>query len=76
MSKFEVAEQKEVCKLEKPIEKSNNVDNEEMKKSLIRLVGAVKEVVFLLKCIIFLVVFLWIGSLSEELVKVCDQDVI
>ena len=43
MSKFEEAEKKEVCKLDKPITNSNNVDNEhEMEKLLIGLLGIVK----------------------------------
>lgn len=54
MSKFEEEEEKEVCKLDKPIEKRSNVVNEEMEKALIGLVGAVKEVVFPLNCVIFL----------------------
>ena len=47
-----------MCKFEEPIEKSNNVGNEDIEKALIGLVGAAsREVVFLLKCIIFLVLF-------------------
>ncbi|KAF7007583.1 hypothetical protein CFC21_022511 [Triticum aestivum] len=56
MFKFEEEEKKEVCKL-KPVGKRNNVVNQEMEKALIGLTGAVKEVVFLLKCVFFLVVF-------------------
>ena len=54
MSKFEEAEMKQMCNLEKSIEKSNK----KMEKLLIGLVRAVKEVVFLLKCVIFLLIFL------------------
>ena len=57
MSKFEEAEKKEVCKLDKPITNSNNVDNEDVEKAIIRLAGVVTEVVFPLKCVVFLVVF-------------------
>ena len=37
------AEKKEVCNLEKPIEKSNNVQNEDRDKLLIQLVGVVMK---------------------------------
>ena len=57
MFKFEAAEKKEACKFEKLTEKSNNVGSEDMRKVLIGLVGAVKEVMFVL-CVIFRVVFL------------------
>ena len=50
-------EKKEVCKLEKPIEKNNNVGNQDIEKLLIQLVKAIMEVGFLLKCV-FLVVSL------------------
>ena len=63
MSKIEKAE-KEMCKLEKSTEKSDNTANEQYKKMakvLIGLVGANSKVVFLLKCIIFLVfLFGWL----------------
>ena len=60
-----------MCKLEKSTEKSKNVSKEhqEMEKVSTRLVGVVKEVVFLLKCVIVHVVFIWTCSPSEELVK-------
>ena len=48
-------EKKEVCKLDKPIEKTNDVGNEDIEKVLMQLVGVVMEVGFLLECVIFLV---------------------
>ena len=69
MSKPEETEKKQVWKLEKPTDKGNNVGNEnEMEKVLIRLLGAVKEGLALLKFVIF-GSFLWINSLHEELMK-------
>lgn len=57
MSKFEETQKKQSCKLKKPTEKSSNVGNQhEVEKVLTRLLGAVKEVVLLLKCVIFFMV--------------------
>ena len=48
------SKKKEVCKLEKPIERINN---EDIEKILIQLVGAVMEVGYFLKCVIVILVF-------------------
>ena len=59
MSNIEETEKK-MCKLEKSMEKSNNVANDykNMEKLLIGLAGVMKKGEFLLMCIIFLVFFL------------------
>ena len=49
MSNLSEPKKKEVCKLEMPIER---IGNEDMKKILIQLAGAVMEVGYALKCLI------------------------
>ena len=46
--------------------KNEAIDNKEMKEVLVRLVGAINEVVFLLKCVIFLVIFFGSILLSKN----------
>lgn len=59
-------EKKQVCRLEKSTEKGISVGNEheEIVKTLIALIVAVKEVVFLVKCLIVLVVLF--GSVPRK----------
>ena len=61
------SKKKEVCKLEKPIERINN---EDIAKILIQLVRAVMKVGYLLKCLFVILCFLWSYSPSEELMNV------
>ena len=46
--------------------KNDAIDNKEMKEVLVGLVGAINEVVFLLKCVIFLVIFFGSILLSKN----------
>ena len=46
------SKKKEVCKLEKPIERINNVQNEDIERIFIPLIAAVMEVGLLLKSLI------------------------
>ena len=49
------SKKKEVCKLEKVIE---SINNEDIEKILIQLVGAIMEVGYFLKCQIVVLIFL------------------
>jgi len=54
---------KEVCKLEKPIERINN---EDIEKILIQLAEAVMKVGYLLKCLIVVFVFFGLALIAKN----------
>ena len=56
------SKKKKMCKLEKP-----RINNEDIEKILVQLVGAVSEIGYLLKCLIVVLVSFWSCSCSEEL---------
>jgi hypothetical protein len=55
------SKKKEVCKLEKP-----QINNEDIEKILIQLVGAVMEIGYLLKCLIVVLVFFGLALLAKN----------
>ena len=55
------SKKKEVCKLEKP-----HINNEDIEKILIQLVGAVMEIGYLLKCLIVVLVFFGLALLAKN----------
>ena len=61
MSSSLESKNKEVCKLEKP-----HINNEDIEKILIQLVGEVMEIGYLLKCLIVVLLFFGLALLAKN----------
>ena len=55
------SKKKEVCKLEKP-----RINNEDIEKILIQLVGVVMQIGYLLKCLIVVIIFFGLALLAKN----------